>query len=431
LKLNLVVQIKLEIINHTEFDSILSARSSDDSESVKDEVSRIVEDVKKHGDSAVIKYSKIFDRELPESIEVTDVLKENCFRTLSQKELLSLRNSATSIRKFAEAQMKAIRPFTIRRSGLISGQLIVPVERAGCYIRGKNSPFPIRALMTIIPAKTAGVSEIIVCTPNIKPATISAAALAGANRIFMVGGAQAIAAMAYGTEKIPRVDVIAGSGSMYVAAAKKIVSGDASVDMPDGEPQLLIIADESADPVYIAADMIAQAEQDAESLIICTTTSREIAFRIRASIETQCDKFENGALLRKIIEEKGLIIVTPALSDSARIANKIAPAHLELHVKDVEGAIMLLTHFGSLYLGKYSAKVFGDFCTGPNHMSPGSGFSRFQSGLSPRNFVKFQTFQEVRSSGLSRFYRTASRLAETEKKPCGKNAMSVRLFRKK
>lgn len=358
-------------------------------ESVRD----ILKDVKKRGDEAVRDYSKKFDKVDIENFQLTKEQIKEAYSKIDNETLEALRFANINIRNFAENQLKSLKDFEVNTNGVITGQRIVPIEKVGCYVPGGRYPLPSTALMTVIPAKVAGVKEIIICSPKISNITIVAADIAGADRIFNVGGVQAIGAMAYGTESIPKVDKIVGPGNQYVAAAKKEVYGLVGIDFIAGPSEVLIIADDTGKPDFIAADLLAQAEHDPGSRAEVITFDRKVAEKIILSLDEQLSNLKTKDIAKESIEKNGAIIIVDSMEEAVKIANKRAPEHLELQIKNPETIIPNLNNYGSLFIGGYSAEVFGDYCSGPNHTLPTNGCARYTGGLSVKEYVKVLTFQ--------------------------------------
>ncbi len=377
------------------------------------EVKSIISDVKTKGDSAIRKYTEKYDRLKIREFELSKKDIKKAYSLVGKKTVLELKNAAKNISFFAEMQLKQFKPFKIRKNGGIIGQKIIPLERVGCYVPGGRYPLPSSALMTVIPAKVAGVKEIILCSPKIQPATIVAADIAGADRIFCIGGVQAIAAMAYGTRTVPKVDKIMGPGNKYVTAAKKEVYGVVGIDFLAGPSEIMIIADGSADAKLIAADMLAQAEHDTGARADLVTTSRKLAFDVRKEIGSQI-KMLGTRKIAEISLKGSWLVVADDLDEAIRIANRRAPEHLELQIGDASGIIAKLRNYGSLFVGRYSAEVFGDYCSGTNHTLPTNGAARYTGGLSVRDFVKVLTYQKISKQACSKLCETATELAGIE-----------------
>lgn len=388
-------------------------------------VKKILKDIEKSGDKAVLKYSRKFDKIKGSNIEVSKQDIKKAYSEVSEETISTLRKAAENIRFFAEKQFSQLKNFEVNKDGNLLGQKIVPIEIVGCYVPGGRYPLPSTALMNVIPSSVAGVKEIIVCSPKIKPGTIVAADIAGATKIFNIGGIQAIAAMAYGTKTIPKVDKIVGPGNKYVTAAKKEVYGRVGIDFIAGPSEVMVISDETGNPSFIAADLIAQCEHDPEASAVLITTSRNLAETVVEEIEEQLEKLSTKDTAKAGLK-KGLIILVQNISQAIDIANKKAPEHLEIQVKSPKKIVGKLNNYGSLFIGKYSAEVFGDYCSGTNHTLPTNGAARYTGGLSVNNFVKILTYQEISEKGAKKIGKIASILAEIEGLDAHKNAADIR-----
>ncbi len=378
---------------------------------------KILREVRTRGDSAVLAYTKKYDGICPKTFEISRAQINDAYKRVKKKTALAIREAAKNIGFFAKMQLKQCPDFQIMRNGMVLGQRAIPVQRIGAYVPGGRYPLPSSALMSTIPAKIAGVKEIIVCSPKIAPETIVAADIGGADRIFCIGGIQAIGAMAYGTKSIPRVDMIVGPGNRFVAAAKREVFGAVGIDFFAGPSELLIIADSSGQPKRIACELLAQAEHDPNAKANLITTSRELAKKVDVEVRSQL-----ATLLTKNIAElsieKGRIIIADSLNKAVEMANRIAPEHLQVQVRKPEKIIRRLRNYGSLFTGENAPVAFGDYCSGTNHILPTNGASRYTGGLSVRNFLKIVTYQRAdgKSPGpMSRkLSKIASALAEAE-----------------
>ncbi len=388
-------------------------------------VKKILDDVKKKGDIAVRKYSKKFDGLDLKRYELTRKEIKDAYRQVDKKLIRSLKHSARNIETFSKKQFMQLKNFQIKIQGNTLGQSVVPLEKIGCYVPGGRYPLPSTALMCVIPAKIAGVKEIIVCSPKIKPATIVAADIARADRIFNVGGIQAIGAMAFGTETIPKVDKIVGPGNKYVTAAKKEVYGAVGIDFLAGPSEVLIIADDSAKPEFIAADILAQTEHDPNAKAYLVTVSMNLAKKVNKEIDRQL-RLINTKQVAKQSTKEGLIVIVPNLKDAVEFSNKKAPEHLELQVKNPNKLIPKLTNYGSLFIGEYSAEVFGDYCSGTNHTLPTNGTARYTGGLSAMDFVKILTYQRMTKKGAEKLIPIAATLASAEGLEAHENAAKIR-----
>lgn len=357
---------------------------------VSDSVREIIGNVRERGDEAVKEYEKKFDGIELDALEVTPEEIDEALRLTGDEFIALLERAANNIREFHSHQKQ--NGFMISpKDGVILGQRVIPLKRVGLYVPGGTASYPSSVLMNAIPAKIAGCDEIFIATPPaIKPEIISAAHVAGVNRIFKMGGAQAIAALAYGTESVPRVDKIAGPGNVYVAEAKRQVFGQVSIDMIAGPSEILIIAGYESDASYIAADMLAQAEHDRFATSILLTTSRRLAKNVSAYIESQITKLERHDIARESIDNNGAIVVVRGLNEAVKIANEIAPEHLELCVNSPFDFITenKIRNAGSIFLGHNSPEALGDYYAGANHTLPTMGTARFASPLSVEDFVK-------------------------------------------
>jgi len=377
-------------------------------------VFEIIKDVRENGDRAVIEYSRKFGDGDISALQLTAEEIDKAVSLVPQDVLASLQSAIENVRAFAKCQFDTIKPVQIDINGAKLGHKVIPLERTGAYVPGGNYPLPSSAIMSTIPAKVAGVKEVIVCSPKIQPVTIAACQLAGVDKIFRVGGVQAIAAMAYGTKSIPRVDKITGPGNKYVTAAKKEVYGVCGIDFLAGPSEVMIIADESANPKFVAADMLAQAEHDVEARAYLITTSMELARKVELETEKFLKTLKTADIAGKALEGSCIIIVDN-IEQGIEIANKKAPEHLEICFEGAENYIDRFINYGSLFIGNYSAEVFGDYCSGTNHVLPTNGIARYSGGLSVFDFVKIQTYQQLsRAAAEKHFAPIASRLAEVE-----------------
>ena len=376
-------------------------------------VKKIIEDVKKNGDKAVRKYTEIFDKIKIKNFKVNKRDIAEAYKKVDKETIKAIKSSARNIREFAGAQFKNFKDFEYTKNGITVGQKIIPIEKIGVYVPGGNYPLPSTALMCIIPAKVAGVKEVIVCSPKIKPVTIVSANLAGADKIFNVGGVQAIAAMAYGTKTIPKVDKVVGPGNIYVTQAKKEIFGDCGIDLLAGPTEILLIADRSSNPKFIAADLLAQAEHDINTKIIFVTDSKELIKNVNNEIKFQIKKLETKKIIKEAFKKKKVIFVKN-LKGAVKIANEVAPEHLALQVKNPRRYLNQLKNYGSLFLGEYSAVAFGDYCSGTNHVLPTDKTSRYTGGLSVKDFLKIQTYQLIDKKGAKNLAKIATKFASLE-----------------
>ncbi len=387
-------------------------------------VTSILNEVKEKGDAALRKYTLQFDKANIGEIEVSHKEIHEAVFSLDKKLLTHLKKASLNIRAFHEAQLQKdwMKEFS---PGIKLGQRITPLGTAGAYVPGGRATYPSTALMTVIPAKVAGVKKVIICTPpkpdgTVDPLTLAAAHIAGADRVFRVGGVQAIAAMAYGTETIPKVDKIVGPGNVYVTAAKMYCG--VSIDFPAGPSEVLIIADASARADFIASDMIAQAEHDPNAVSILVTPSDELAEKVMQEIEVQSKAANRNEIIRKSLENAA--ILTGSLDECIEFSNKYAPEHLEIMTReDILGKIM---HAGSIFIGSYAPVSAGDYASGTNHVLPTAGYARALSGLNTDHFVKKSSVQIIEKNGLDSISETIIGLAQAEGLWAHANAVKIR-----
>ena len=366
-------------------------RSQFEYEDINKKVREIIEDVKTNGDKALYKYSEMFDVKL-ESITVSSEEIEKAYNRIDEEFKEVLVAAAENIRKFHEMQVRN-NFFTNGKDGVLLGQIINPIEKAGIYIPGGTASYPSTVLMNVIPAKIAGVEEIILVSPpnkegNIEDSILAAAKIAGADRIFKIGGAQSIAALSYGTETIPKVYKITGPGNIYVAMAKKMVYGEVDIDMVAGPSEILVIADENAVPENVAADLLSQAEHDKLAASVLVTSSEKIAERVKNELEKQLERLPRKDTAKESLKNNGRIIITETIDEAVKISNEIAPEHLELCVNDPFSILGKIKNAGSIFLGNNTPEALGDYFAGPNHTLPTSGTAKFSSPLSVDDFIK-------------------------------------------
>lgn len=391
-------------------------------------VAAIVEDVKERGDEAVREYSLKFDGwagEMPVSESEWAEGAAQCDAFLLQV----MKEAAQNIADFHRRQIP--QGFEVEKeNGVILGQKVTPLERVGIYVPGGTAAYPSTVLMNAVPASVAGVKEIIMVTPakegRIKPEILAAAKIAGVTKIFKVGGAQAIAALAYGTQTVPAVDKITGPGNIYVATAKKLVYGQVDIDMIAGPSEILVIADESADAERAAADMLSQAEHDVLASAVMVTTSARLAELVAAEIERQLAELPRREIAQRSIEDNGRVIVTESLDDAVEIANALAPEHLEVYTSDPFALLPRLVNAGSIFLGGYTPEPVGDYFAGPNHTLPTSGTARFSSPLSGADFVKRSSYIHYTKEALKEAGEKIAAFAESEGLQAHANAVRIR-----
>ncbi|MFV0517644.1 MAG: histidinol dehydrogenase [Aminipila sp.] len=407
--------IKILEYNQTSFEKFATFKPS--SSDLIDSVRAIINQVKLDGDTAIFKFNKQFDKYSLQELEVSEQEIQTALSLVSPQFIKVLKKSAENIKSFHKKQIR--NSFIISESsGVITGQKITPLDRVGLYIPGGTANYPSSVLMNCIPAKIAGVSEIIMVTPAkegiVSPNILTAAKIAGVDRIFKVGGAQAIAALAYGTNTIPPVDKIVGPGNAYVAEAKKQVFGAVDIDMIAGPSEILIIADDSCNPTYIASDILSQAEHDTMSSPILITTSSYLADAVSLEIERQLAALPRKDIARQSIDNNGKIIVTNSIEDAVNLSNEIAPEHLEICLDNPFDYLDKIKHAGSIFLGKNCPEALGDYFAGPNHTLPTSGTARFFSPLSVDDFVKKSQYTYYSKDALSKVAEDVACFAREE-----------------
>lgn len=381
-------------------------------------VADIIYEVRKNGDEALFKYCEKFDKAKLNSLAVTDEEIAEAVKTVEPKFLEILKKAAQNIRKFHEKQVR--NSFIINdEDGVVTGQKVIPIDRAGLYVPGGTAAYPSTVLMDSIPAKIAGCKEVVMVTPpnsegKVNPVILAAAYVAGVDKIFKVGGAQAIAALAYGTQSIPKVDKIVGPGNAFVAEAKKQVFGMVSIDMIAGPSEILVVADKTCNPKYVAADLLSQAEHDKMASAVLVTDSYELATAVRNEIEKQIPLLERAKIARASIDNNGKIIVADTLNAAIDIANEIAPEHLELCVDNPFDYLDKIRHAGSIFMGKNCPEALGDYFAGPNHTLPTSGTAKFSSPLSVDDFVKKTQYTYYTKNALEKVARDVEYFAKKE-----------------
>ena len=385
---------------------------------VADKVAEIIRNVRERGDEALREYTEKYDRVKLDSVTVTPAEIQEALDTVDPDFMRILEKAAANIRKFHSRQVR--NSFIINdEDGILMGQKVIPVDRAGLYVPGGTAVYPSTVLMDVIPAKIAGVKEVIITTPpgpdgKINPAILAAASVAGADRIVKAGGAQAIAALAYGTESVPKADKIVGPGNAFVAEAKRQVYGVVSIDMIAGPSEILVVADGASNPAYVAADLLSQAEHDKVASAVLVTDSAELAEQVSAEIEKQIPQLIRAAIARESIDRNGKIIVAEDLRAAIEIANEIAPEHLELCVDNPFDYLDSIRHAGSVFLGRNCPEALGDYLAGPNHTLPTQGTARFSSPLSVDDFVKKTQYTYYTKEALARVAQDVAAFAEKE-----------------
>ena len=413
---------QLEYTNPTFYNELreLVRRDVDVDMAIEDTVRSIIRDVRLRGDQAVLEFTSRFDQFEPSSefdLELSAETIESCYQRLPVELQNTLTAAANRIKQFHEREM--IQPWSyVEDDGTQLGQLVNPIDTVGVYVPGGKAAYPSSVLMTTIPAKVAGVNEIIMSVPTprgeLNDAVVAAAKIAGVDRIFTMGGAQAVAAMAYGTEVIPKVDKIVGPGNAYVATAKKMVFGDVGIDMIAGPSEVVVICDDSADPDWVAMDLFAQAEHDELAQSIAITTSPQMRDKVIASIDRLIKTMQRQEIINQSLSNHGGIVLVENLSQAAEVANFIAPEHLELMLENPEEIMGEIKHAGAIFVGKFSAEALGDYCAGPNHVLPTSGTARFSSPLGVYDFQKRTSVINASPEGADQMAKIATVLAASE-----------------
>ena len=408
----------MKIVNLNETDkSTLFLRTLEDS-GVGETVSQIIRDVAQNGDSALLAYAKKFDRAELSDLEVTEAEMTAALDSIPGELADAMQTAAENIRAFHSMQLRE--GFRLERpNGVYMGQKITPIEKVGLYIPGGTASYPSTVFMNAIPAKLAGCGLIVMVSPpnangQIAAPILAAAKLAGVDRVFKAGGAQAVAALAYGTASIPRVDKIVGPGNAYVAEAKRQVFGRVAIDMIAGPSEILVVADETANPAFVAADLLSQAEHDALSSAVLITNSRALAEAVSDAVERQLKTLPREAIARASIENNGKIILTDDLLCAIDLANDLAPEHLELCVQEPERYLAYVKNAGSVFLGSYCPEALGDYLAGPNHTLPTSGTARFSSPLSVDDFVKKTQYTYFSQEALAELEQKIAVFARAE-----------------
>ena len=402
---------------NSEFLEKLLSRSQLDFEDINIQVKEIIKRIKIDGDKALRDYTEKFDEIALEDFLVSDEEKVEALRNIDIDLKKDLTLARDNIEKFHKKQLRE--SYYIEEADKLLGQIVRPIEKVGVYIPGGKASYPSTVLMNVVPAKLAGVEEIIVVTPpgkggKIKDSIIFAAGIAGADKIYKIGGAQAIAALAFGTGQIPKVDKITGPGNIYVAMAKKELSGYVGIDMIAGPSEIMIIADEHANPKYIAADMISQAEHDEMAASILAVDNLELARKVKEQLEIQVEKLERKETIKKSFKDYGAIIITSSIEESIDLANKIAPEHLEILVKEPFKIYKRIKNAGAIFLGEYSPEPVGDYFAGTNHTLPTSSTARFSSALSVDDFQKKTSLIYYSKEALEKSKDSIIRIAKEE-----------------
>ncbi len=408
----------IKIYNYTETNASEIFKKPVDSMSVADTVSDIIANVKANGDKALKEYSLKFDKTEIEDFRVSDEEIEEAYASVEPEFVRILNEAADNIRNFHKHQLR--NSFVVsEKAGIVCGQKIIPFAKVGLYVPGGTAAYPSTVLMDAVPAKLAGCQEIVMVTPPSKDGGINkyilaAAKIAGIDKIYKVGGAQAVAALAYGTESIPRVDKIVGPGNAFVAEAKRQVYGEVAIDMIAGPSDILVVADNKSNPRFVAADLLSQAEHDRMASAVLITDSEKLAKSVQAEIEVQLAKLPREEIARASIESNGKIIITKDISEAIEVANLIAPEHIELCLDNPFDVLDKVKNAGSIFMGRYCPEALGDYLSGANHTLPTNGSARFSSPLSVDDFVKKSQFTYYTREAFEKVYGDVAYFAEKE-----------------
>lgn len=424
----------MRILNERQIGAFLKRLEKRPSGSAKeDDIQRIVKkiliDVQKNGDSSVRKYTEKFDLVKLTRISATNKEIESAAKKVDSNFQKVLKTSAKRIRTFHEKQKE--RSWQFSEDGITLGQIIRPLERVGVYIPGGKATYPSTVLMNVIPAQVAGVAEIAVCVPSpggrVNPYVSAALKLLGVTEIYKIGGAQAVAALAYGTKTIRKVDKIVGPGNIYVAVAKRMVFGQVGIDMVAGPSEILIIADKTANPSFIAADMLSQAEHDEMASSVLITNSRTLADNVKIELTKQTGQLLRKEIVKKSLKNYGAIIITKNIDNAVGLANRIAPEHLEIMTKSPAGLVPKIRNAGAIFLGEWTPEPLGDYAAGPNHTLPTGGTARFSSPLGVYDFIKRTSLLNFNKSGFMRLADTVETFADIEGLEAHGNTIRERL----
>jgi len=427
-----VLQVEyLEKLTPARRDHLLN-RSKTDVSQVLEDVRAILTALKQDGDAESLRWHRQYKADLTAAeLEVTPAEIEAAYQSLDPKVLTALKAAAANIEAFHQAQRDREMWAVEVKPGILAGRLVRPIPRVGCYIPGGLASYPSSALMNIIPAKVAGVQEIIACTPPgegmaLNPATVMAAHLAGAHRLFKLGGPWAIGSLAYGTALVPKVDKIVGPGNKYVTAAKLLVFGEVDIDSPAGPSEALIVADETAEARFVAADFLSQVEHDPDAAAVLVTPAAPLAQKVVEIILAELPALPRREILEVAIKDNSAILLTRDLPEALDFANRYAPEHLQIMTRDPFAVLPQIQHAGSIFLGPFAPVPVGDYASGTNHVLPTGGSARMFSGLSVDDFIKKPTFQHLSMEGLQSLRDTVVLLAETEGLPLHARAVAER-----
>ncbi len=408
----------IKIINYNDIENSEIIIRKEETSNIENTVSEIISDVKTNGDKALYKYCERFDNAKLDTFLVSEEEIEEAISLVEPEFLGILRKAAKNIENFHKRQVR--NSFIINEeNGIITGQKIIPIDKAGLYVPGGTAAYPSTVLMDSIPARIAGCNEVVIVTPptsegKVNPYILAAAKIAGVGRIFKIGGAQAIAALAYGTESVPKVDKIVGPGNAYVAEAKKQVYGTVSIDMIAGPSEILIIADKTCNPCYVAADLLSQAEHDKMASAVLITDSVELANLVSEELEKQIPMLERADIARNSIDNNGKIIITDNIKEAVEVSNEIAPEHLEICVDNPFDYLDMVKHAGSIFMGKNCPEALGDYIAGPNHTLPTSGTAKFSSPLSVDDFIKKTQYTYYSKEAFNKIAKDVAYFAKKE-----------------
>jgi len=395
-------------------------RGKADISSIEASVEKIVADVREEGDKALLMYTEKFDniRLTAAKLKVNETEIKEAYKKLKKSQITALKKAAENIASFHKKQLRAKWTMEIEE-GATLGQVTRPLASVGVYVPGGKAAYPSSVLMSAVPAKVAGVGKIVVCSPPRKGGAVDAALLvaadiAGVNEFYRVGGAQAIAAMAYGTSTVPKVDKIVGPGNVFVTAAKLEVSKDVAIDVPAGPSEVLVIADETGNASFIASDLLAQAEHDPQAWAVLITTSKTLASAVKEEVYRQMKTLSRTEIINSSLQNRGLIVTVNSIEDAVRYSNMIAPEHLQIQTKNPPEVLEKIRNAGAVFLGRYSPVAFGDYSSGLNHVLPTAGYAKIYSGLSSLDFVKTMNFIQCTKEGYRKLKETAVTIAEME-----------------
>jgi len=409
--------MKLIKYNENQLNDIIK-RSEEDINKIIPTVNDILEDIKENKDKAILGYTEKFDGVTLENMKVSEEEIKEAYKNIDDNLIEALKSAASNIKKFHKAEIPEEWKMDIK-DGITAGQIIRPLETVGCYIPGGRAAYPSTILMTVIPAKIAGVKKIVCCTPpgkdgKVMDAILVASDIAGADEIYKVGGAQAIGAMAYGSETIPKVDKIVGPGNIFVTGAKKLVYGDVDIEFPAGPSELLVLADETDDAEFIAYDILSQAEHDPNAACIFVTPNEKLGYEVERKIKEISEKAVRKEIIEASLSKRGKIVIVKDIDEGIYVTNKYAPEHLIIATKDNKYTLSKINNAGSIFLGNYAPVACGDYGSGTNHVLPTGAGARMYSGLSTEDFLKKPTVQKITKEGLNTLKETILPIAEYE-----------------